>query len=127
MSPLPGPRFDLDAPGSVIYDGVMAARGMRLNRFGNSFKIAANRDAFKADPQAYLASADLTPEERDKIAARDWTWLLAHGGHIQAMQRIAEIEGQYLFHIAAHCLGVSVEDLAATVPRRVRELGKLDG
>ena len=127
MAELTPPPFDLAAPGSYLYDGAQAVAGRRLNRFGNSFKLAANRQAFKADPDAYLAHADLSEEERAHLRARDWAWLVAHGGHIQAMQRIAETEGQYLFHVAAGVMGVEVEDLIAACPRRVSGLGGLDG
>ena len=126
MADLSPPPFDLAAPGSYLYDGAQAVSGRRLNRFGNSFKLAANREAFKADPEAYLAQSDLTDEEREHLLARDWRWLVAHGGHIQAMQRIAEIEGQYLFHVAAAVMGVDVDVLIAACPRRVKGLGGLD-
>jgi protocatechuate 4,5-dioxygenase alpha chain len=126
MGKLETPRFELGEPGSIIYDGPLAARGMRLNRFGAGMKLMVNREAFKADPQAYLDEADLTDEERARIAARDWTWLLSNGGHLQAMARIAAVDGQYLFHIAAHNCGVDVETLLAACPRRVSGLGGLD-
>lgn len=124
LSPL---EFDLSAPGSVIYDGRLAALGMRINRFGSGMKIAANRARFREDPDQYLANSDLNDEERARIRARDWTWLLDHGGHLQALARIAAVDGQYLFHIAAHSLGVSASDLIAACPRRVSGLGDLDG
>ena len=127
MSDLSAPLLDLYAPGSYLYDGAQAAAGRRLNKFGNSFKVAANRDAFKTNPEAYLAAADLTEEEREHLRARDWRWLVAHGGHIQALQRIAEIEGQYLFHIAAGVMDVDVDELIAACPRRVSGLGGIDG
>ena len=127
MAELPPPEFDLAAPGSYLYDGPRAVLGRRLNRFGNSFKVAANREAFKADPEAYLAAADLTDEERAHVRARNWQWLVAHGGHIQALQRIAEMEGQYLFHVAAGVMGVDVDELIAVCPRRVTGLGGIDG
>lgn len=127
MAELTPPDFDLAAPGSYLYDGLQAMAGRRLNRFGNSFKVAAHREAFNADPEAYLAAADLTDEERRRIRARDWRWLVTQGGHVQALQRIAEIEGQYLFHVAAGVMGVDVDELIAACPRRVTGLGGIDG
>jgi protocatechuate 4,5-dioxygenase alpha chain len=121
------PPFDLSAPGSVIYDGRLAEKGMRITRFGQSFKVAANRAAYRADPDGYLARADLTEEERSRIKARDYKWLVAQGGHIQALQRIAVVDGYYLFHIAAAELGVDAEELIAACPRRVSGLGGLGG
>lgn len=121
------PTFDLSEPGSILYDGRLAAAGLRINRFGTGMKTPANRERFRADPDAYLAQADLTVEERARIGARDWTWLLANGGHLQALMRIAAIDGQYIFHIAAHSIGVDAQDLADACPRRVSGLDGLDG
>lgn len=127
MSRLALPAFDLEAPGSIIYDGDLAARGLRLNRFGHGLKREANREAFRADPAGYVGRSDLTEEERARVLARDWRWMLENGGHLQALARIAAMDGQYLFHIAAHSLGVEVEELLAACPRRVSGLGGLDG
>jgi protocatechuate 4,5-dioxygenase alpha chain len=121
------PPFDLSAPGSIIYDGRLAALGLRITRYGQSFKVAANRDAYRADPDGYLARADLTEEERARIKARDYTWLVRQGGHIQALQRIVAMDGGYLHHIAAQQIGVDAEELAAACPRRVSGLGGLGG
>ncbi|HEX5999261.1 MAG TPA: hypothetical protein VFZ16_07675 [Hyphomicrobiaceae bacterium] len=123
--PLETPAFDLSAPGSVIYDGRLAAQGVRITRLGQSFKLAANRAAYRADPDGYLAQADLTGEERARIKARDYRWLIRQGGHIQALQRIAAVDGCYLFHIAAHDMGVEVSELIGACPRRVSGLGGL--
>jgi protocatechuate 4,5-dioxygenase, alpha chain len=127
MRTLDTPTFDLNSPGSIIYDGELAARGMRLNRFGNGMKLQANRDMFRADPAGYVSKSELTEEEAARILARDWSWLLKSGGHVQALARIAAVDGQYLFHIAAHSIGVNVDSLRAACPRRVSGLGDLDG
>lgn len=119
--------FDLSAPGSVIYDGLLAARGMQINRMGNSLKRPVNRDAFRADPEAYLRGFALSEEEREAVLARDWKLLIDHGGHLQALARIAAIDGHYLFHIAAPICGVDAEALIAACPRRVSGLDGLDG
>jgi protocatechuate 4,5-dioxygenase, alpha chain len=121
------PGFDLEAPGSYVYDGRRAALGRRINAFAQGLKAASNRAAFKADPQAYLDRSDLTDEERGHIAARDYSWLVDHGGHIQCVQRIAAIDGHYLFHVAAHVIGVDVDDLVAVCPRHVSCLGGMNG
>ena len=126
MKTLKTPAFNLDEPGSIIYDGKMAVKGKRITAVGQSFKIKANRDAFKTDSVTYLKECDLTDEERTRILDRDWKWMLAQGGHIQALQRIATADGQYLFHIAAHNCGVGVDELIKACPRRVSELGGYD-
>lgn len=126
MKKLEKPTFDLDAPGSIIYDGEMAVKGKRITALGQTFKIKENREAFKKNPKAYLEKCDLTDEERKKVLDRDWKWMIAQGGHIQALQRIATADGQYLFHIAAHNCGVEAEELINACPRRVSGLGGYD-
>jgi protocatechuate 4,5-dioxygenase, alpha chain len=121
------PALDLSAPGSIVYDGRLAARGLRITRFGQGFKVAANRAAYRADPDGYLARAELSEEERARIRARDYTWLVRQGGHIQALQRVAAVDGYYLSHIAAHELGVDAQELVAACPRRVSGLPDLAG
>ena len=120
------PPFDLKTPGSIVYSGRMAAQGMRINRIGTQMKVKANREAFRDEPDAYLAAADLTPEEVKAIRSEDWKWLFAHGGNLQAMARIAAIQGQYLFHIAAQMCDEDVETIIASCPRRTHGLGGLE-
>lgn len=121
------PLFELKEPGSYIYDGRRAARGSRVNAFAQTLKSSDNRTAFKAAPADYLARHDLNDEERLRIARRDYRWLVEQGGHIQCLQRIASVDGHYLFHVAADVIGVAVAELVEACPRRVSGLGGLDG
>jgi protocatechuate 4,5-dioxygenase alpha subunit len=121
------PLFDLREPGSYVYDGRRAAQGVRINAFAQTLKSGGNRAAFRADPAEYLAQHDLTAEERSHIAQRDYRWLVEQGGHIQCLQRIASVDGHYLFHVAAHVIGIAVDELIHACPRRVSGLGGLNG
>lgn len=111
--------FDLDPPGTYIYTGEMALRGHRLTAFGLSLRNADNRARFLGDEQAYMQAWHLSDEERKLVSARDWTGLLAAGGHLQAILKIAATVGQHLWHIGAHNAGISVEELMRVCPRRV--------
>jgi protocatechuate 4,5-dioxygenase alpha chain len=121
------PGFNLDAPGTYVFDGPCSTRGYGLNRFALSLKQPANRERFLADEQAYAAAFGLSAIELAMVARRDWTGLLEQGGHVQAITKLAATVGQTLFHIGAHNCGVDVETFLDACPRRVSGLGRIDG
>ena len=45
-----------DIPGTIIFDGDQAQKGLALNRMCFSFNSAENRAAFLTDEDAYAAS-----------------------------------------------------------------------
>jgi protocatechuate 4,5-dioxygenase, alpha chain len=108
----------VDAPHTYLYTGAMSSAGERLNRFALSLKIPANRAAYLAEPQAYVSAYCLTASEVDLIARRDWTGLMQAGGHLQAILKIAATVGESLWHIGAHCAGMSVAQMQSACPRR---------
>jgi protocatechuate 4,5-dioxygenase alpha chain len=120
------PGFNLEPPGTYLFDGTSSTRGFALNRFALSLKQPGNRERFLRDEQAYLSAYDLTPECRELIRNRDWTGLLKAGGHLQALLKLAATLGQNLFDIGAHNCGIRVEELRAACPRRVSGIGSLD-
>ena len=78
-------RFDLAA----------SRRGMRLNRLGHRLREPALRARFGADPDAVLAEAGLTAEERAALVARDWKALLVLGASVYALAKIGGAMGIY--------------------------------
>jgi protocatechuate 4,5-dioxygenase alpha chain len=117
--PLAAPPLDLIAPGTTIYDGPLSTRGLRLNRFCLSLKIPANRERFLADERAYASAHGLTESEVRAVLGRDWTGLLAAGGHLQAVLKLAATVGCDLYHIGGHALGISAQAMHAACPRIV--------
>ena len=108
----------LEAPHTFLYTGPLSSAGERINAFGLSLKHPDNRTAFHAGPDVYLERFSLTPAERALITERDWTGLLHAGGHLQAILKIAATLGETLWHIGAHCAGMSVEQMKSSCPRR---------
>lgn len=119
---LPPPPFNLETPGTYVYTGPTSTRGYKLNRFCLSLKKPANREAFLADEDAYVAQYGLSGEERALIKARDWTGLLKAGGHLQAILKLAATVGLNLYHIGAHNVGTDYESMYAACPRKVSGL-----
>ena len=50
---------------------------------------AANRDAFRADPEGYLDGHALTAEQRRAVLERDWVGMLRLGGNIYYTFKLA--------------------------------------
>lgn len=119
---LDNPTFDLDWPGTLVYNSELALRGHTLNRFALSLRSPACRQAFLANEQHYMQSCGLSPQEEIMVLVRDWTGLLQAGGHLQAILKIAATVGQHLWHIGAHNAGTDADTLRAACPRRVSRL-----
>ncbi|HWM47031.1 MAG TPA: hypothetical protein VNR11_08975 [Xanthobacteraceae bacterium] len=118
------PNRSLDPPDSYVYTGPLSTAGRDLNRFALSLKVPANRRAFVRDEDGYMRAFNLPDTTMKLVRARDWTGLIAAGGHLQAILKIAATVGQNLWHIGAHNAGVPVEELLAACPRRVGGLPK---
>jgi protocatechuate 4,5-dioxygenase alpha chain len=113
------PSFDLDPPGTYLFDGPRSTQGLLLNQCALSLKQPVNREAFHDDEEEYLSRYHLSPECRELIRRRDWTGLLQEGGHLQALLKLAATVGQNLYHIGAHNCGIDAESMRTACPRRV--------
>ena len=100
-------------PGTVIFDGEQAQRGLALNRMCFSFNSAENRTDFLRDEAAYCRKYGLTPEQREAVIARDVSKLIAAGGNIYYLAKLAGIFGLGVQDIGAQQTGVSVEAFKA--------------
>jgi len=114
--------FNLDPPGTYIYDGPTATRGYKLTKFGLSLRNPANRTKFLADERGYMTGFGLSEEEIGMVLARDWTGLIKAGGHLQSMLKVAATVGQNLWHIGAHNADMTAEELQSLCPRKVSAL-----
>ena len=99
--------------GTTIFDGAMAQRGYALNAMCFSFNDAANRDAFRRDEAAYCDRFGLNPEQRQAVADKDVLGLLAAGGNIYYLAKLAGIWGLNVQDVGAAQTGMSVPDFKA--------------
>lgn len=100
-------------PGTTLFDGDLAQKGYALNRMCFSFNSAENRAAFLRDEDAYCAAYDLTPEQREAVRERDVLKLLAAGGNVYYLAKLAGIFGLGVQDIGAQQTGMSVEAFKA--------------
>ena len=80
-----------DIPGTYIFDGELALKGYPLNKMCYSFNQAANRDAFVRDEAAYCAQYGLTGEQLAAVRSRNVLQLIAAGGNIYFLAKLAGI------------------------------------
>lgn len=96
--------------GTSIFDGNAARRGFPLNKMCYSFNDAANRQAFLHDEDAYCSSYGLDDEQRDAVRRRDVLALIAAGGNIYYLAKLAGIFGLNVQDIGAQQTGRSLEE-----------------
>lgn len=100
-------------PGTVLFDGDQAQKGYALNRMCFSFNSAENRAAFLADEDAYCARYQLTEEQREAVRSRNVLKMLAAGGNVYYLAKLAGIFGLSVQDIGAQQTGMSVDDFKA--------------
>ncbi len=99
-----------DIPGTYVFDGDQNRIGYHLNMFCMSLNEEANRDAFRADPSAYLDKFPMTAEQRKTIEERDWLRMLQVGGNIYYTFKLAIFDGLSMQAAGGAMSGVTEED-----------------
>lgn len=105
------PDYD-DIPGTFVFDGRRSRQGYALNKLFMSLNDAANRDAMRHDPEAYLDRFALTPDQRRAVAGRDWLRLLELGGNIYYVYKLAAFDGLTFQQLASQQTGMTEEEYA---------------
>ena len=106
------PHSRQPVPGTTIFDGEQARKGYALNKMCYSFNSADNRQAFKADEDAYMHSYGLNAQQAQAIRTRDVLGLIAAGGNVYYLAKFAGI------------LGLDVQDLGAAQTGMTKEAFK---
>ena len=100
-------------PGTVLFDGTQAQKGLALNRMCFSFNSAENRTAFLSDEDAYCRKFGLTPEQREAVRERNVLKLIEAGGNVYYLAKLAGIFGLNVQDIGAQQTGMTVEAFKA--------------
>ncbi len=95
-------------PGTPVFDGEAARKGYALNAMCFSFNDAQNRAAFLADEDAYCTKFGLTAEQRAAVKARNVLAMIAAGGNVYYLAKLAGIFGLNVQDIGAQQTGMSV-------------------
>ena len=99
--------------GTTVFDGQQAMKGYALNKMCYSFNDAANRATFLRDEAAYCRRFGLTDEQRRAVARRDVLAMIAAGGNIYYLAKLAGIFGLNVQDVGAQQTGLTVEEFKA--------------
>jgi protocatechuate 4,5-dioxygenase alpha subunit len=103
-------------PGSTVFTIDRSRKGYRINKLAMSLADPENREKFRADEADYMAGFGLTETEQDLVRRRDWTGLLAAGGSVYVLLKLAGTVGQNLLQMGAQMRGESFEDFMKERP-----------
>jgi protocatechuate 4,5-dioxygenase alpha subunit len=118
------PDFDLslDPPSTYVFTGEICSRSYALNRFAFAFKDPEHRRHFEKAPEPLMQKFGLTDEQKRLVRARDWTGLVANGGHHFNIIKIAAAVGESHLHVGAHMCGVDWDEFKQSLPHVVDRL-----
>ncbi len=105
---------DAPIPGTTVFTVPRCQQGYCINKLAMSLTEAANRAVFKADERAYMGRYGLTETEMGMIARRDWSGLIAAGGNVYLLLKIAGTVGQNLLEMGAQMRGETLETFMRT-------------
>jgi len=102
-----------DIPGTTLFNGHEAMKGYALNRMCYSFNSAENRAAFLADEPGYCRRYQLTDAQRSAVASRNVLAMIAAGGNIYYLAKLAGIFGLNVQDVGAQQTGMSLDAFKA--------------
>jgi protocatechuate 4,5-dioxygenase alpha subunit len=106
-----GPMLEQPAiPDTPLFDRAGSIRGYRLNKMAMALGKPANREAFKANEEAYLDSFGLTVGEKAAVRRRDWHEMVRLGGNLFFILKIAAVDPTPITEIGAAQAGMSHDD-----------------
>ena len=111
--------LSLDPPSTFVFTGEICSRSYALNRFAFAFKYAGHRRRFAQAPELLMEEFGLTDEQKALVRRRDWTGLVANGGHHFNIIKIAAAVGESHLHVGAHMCGANWDDLKQSLPHVV--------
>jgi len=98
-----------DIPGTTIFDGNEAQKGLALNRMCFSFNSAENRAAFLRDEDGYCSKYGLNEQQRAAVKSRNVLRMIEAGGNVYYLAKLAGIFGLNVQDIGAQQSGMTVE------------------
>ena len=101
--------------GTTMFDGDQAQKGYALNRMCFSFNAKKNREAFRANEDAYCVKYGLTKEQREAVKSRNVLRMIEAGGNVYYLAKLAGIFGLNVQDLGALQTGMPIEDFKAAL------------
>jgi protocatechuate 4,5-dioxygenase alpha chain len=102
-------------PGTLVFDGDAAQTGYAINAMCYSFNTEANRKAFAEDEEGYMARFKLTEAQKDAVRQRNVLAMLAAGGNVYYLAKLAGIFGLNVQDLGALQTGMSLDAFKAAL------------
>lgn len=102
-------------PGTLVFDGDAAQTGYAINAMCYSFNTEANRKAFAEDEEGYMARFNLTEQQKDAVRQRNVLAMLAAGGNVYYLAKLAGIFGLNVQDLGALQTGMSLDAFKAAL------------
>ena len=102
-------------PGTPVFDGDAAQAGYALNAMCYSFNHEENREAFRRDEEAFMERYGLDDRQKDAVRNRDVLAMLAAGGNVYYLAKLAGIFRLNVQDLGAMQTGMSVEEFKAAL------------
>jgi len=100
--------------GTYLFTLERSAQALRVNRFLHGLIVPANRALFRDEPDAALAKAGLTEEEKKLIGSRDWAALIRYGASFFCLEKLARVSGVSNPEMVAAMRGETLEEFLKT-------------
>jgi protocatechuate 4,5-dioxygenase alpha subunit len=111
--------LSLEPPSTFAFTGEICSRSYALNRFAFAFKDPEHRRQFEADPESLMTAFGLSEKQKELVRRRDWTGLVADGGHHFNIIKIAAAVGESHLHVGAHMCGADWDEFKQSLPHVV--------
>ena len=102
-------------PGTPVFDGDAAQAGYALNAMCYSFNDEENREAFRRAEETYMDRYGLDDRQKDAVRQRDVLAMLAAGGNVYYLAKLAGIFRLNVQDLGAMQTGMSVEEFKAAL------------
>ncbi len=102
-----------DIPGTTLFDGACARKGYALNKMCYSFNSRDNRAAFVEDEAGYCARYGLDEAQLAAVRARNVLQLIAAGGNVYYLAKLAGIFGLDVQDLGAQQTGLTKDEFKA--------------
>ncbi len=98
-----------DIPGTTFFDGKMAMKGYALNKMCFTFNKKEAREEFLANPDAYCDKFKLNDEQKEAVKELNVLKMIAAGGNIYYLAKLAGVYGLNMQDIGAQQTGMTLE------------------
>jgi len=105
-------------PGTTLFDGEQAMKGYALNKMCFTFNGAAAREEFMADNEAYFDKFKLNEEQKEAVRSLNVLKMIAAGGNIYYLAKLAGIYGLSVQDVGAQQTGMTTEEFKEKLRRQ---------